>query len=252
LSFLVRSSFPMSYFQFLLVFLVPAIGALVFRFRSEGGSRRRATYVRIAVIAAIALIYTTPWDNYLIAIGAWTYPPNAVLGTIGLVPIEEYCFFILQPFATGLLFETWKGPLVMDESGRKASVAGIIAGVALTALGGAAWYSGLSVYLGLILTWSGPVVVLQWGYNGRLLEQTWRAWLPPLVVATCYLWIADAIAIGLGIWSISTVHTVGWSIGGLPIEEMTFFLMTNAMVLFGVILLEGSGLGGRKVKGMST
>jgi len=232
----------MSYLQFLLVFLAPVIGVLALRFHSEDRARRRAAYFRIAVIAAIALIYTTPWDNYLIAIGAWTYPPDAVLGTIGLVPIEEYCFFILQPIATALLFETWKGPLHMDSSGRSASFGGVLVGLLLTAMGGVAWYSGVSVYLGLILTWSGPVVLLQWGYNGKLLERTWRAWLPPLLVATCYLWIADAVAINLGIWSISSEQTVGWSVGGLPIEEMTFFLVTNAMVLFGVILLEGSGL----------
>ena len=68
-------------------------------------------------------------------------------------------------------------------------------------------------------------------------------WAAPLAISTCYLWIADAIAIRIGVWSISDSHTSGLRVGGLPIEEMVFFLMTNAMVLFGLILLEASGIG---------
>jgi hypothetical protein len=63
-----------------------------------------------------------------------------------------------------------------------------------------------------------------------------------LAISTCYLWIADAIAIRVGVWSISDAHTSGLHVGGLPIEEMTFFLLTNAMVMFGLVLLEAAGI----------
>lgn len=109
-------------------------------------------------------------------------------------------------------------------------------------IGIVALVSGFSVYLGLILVWSGPIVVLQWYYNGRLLEQTASTWMIPLALSTCYLWIADAIAIRIGVWSISAAHTSGLNVGGLPIEEMTFFFLTNAMVLFGLVLLEGADI----------
>ena len=33
----------------------------------------------------------------------WAYPPNSILGTIFLVPIEEHLFFILQPILLVLL-----------------------------------------------------------------------------------------------------------------------------------------------------
>ena len=199
-------------------------------------------YLRIALIAAIALLYTTPWDNYVIAIGAWTYPPDAVVGTIGLVPIEEYCFFVLQPLATGLLFEVERSGAITRSGARSASPAGVAAGAGLTIAGIAALVSGFSEYLGLILVWAGPVVIVQWLYDGRLLAQTTASWAIPLAASTCYLWIADAIAIRIGVWSISDAHTSGLHVVGLPIEEMTFFLLTNSMVLFGLVLLEAGGI----------
>lgn len=52
----------------------------------------------------IALIYTTPWDNYLVASGVWFYDPARVWNIIlGWVPLEEYIFFILQTILTGLI-----------------------------------------------------------------------------------------------------------------------------------------------------
>ena len=60
-------------------------------------------YAVIAAICVVALVYTTPWDNYLVATRVWWYHPELVTGfVIGWVPIEEYTFFILQPILTGL------------------------------------------------------------------------------------------------------------------------------------------------------
>jgi lycopene cyclase domain-containing protein len=51
----------------------------------------------------IAVVYTTPWDNYLVATGVWWYDPQLVTGLVlGWVPIEEYTFFIVQPILAGL------------------------------------------------------------------------------------------------------------------------------------------------------
>ena len=52
---------------------------------------------------AIALVYTTPWDNYLVATRVWWYEPSLVTGiTWGWVPIEEYTFFVVQTMVAGL------------------------------------------------------------------------------------------------------------------------------------------------------
>ena len=89
----------MSYFLFLVLFVIlPALIALgVLRFRLS-----RLEWVLIGVHALIALIYTTPWDNYLVANRIWWYDPDLVTGIVfGWVPIEEYTFFLVQPVLSG-------------------------------------------------------------------------------------------------------------------------------------------------------
>ena len=55
-------------------------------------------------MAIVALIYTGPWDNAIILNGVWSFNPGQVLGpVIGVVPLEEYLFYILQVAFTGLL-----------------------------------------------------------------------------------------------------------------------------------------------------
>jgi lycopene beta-cyclase len=94
----------MSYTLFLMVFVCVPLGLLAWRMR------RRLWRVELAMLLGLAIIavaYTTPWDNYLVATGVWYYDPQLVLNRmIGYVPIEEYAFFILQAFLTGL-FGVW-------------------------------------------------------------------------------------------------------------------------------------------------
>lgn len=55
-------------------------------------------------VCLLALVYTGPWDNLLIASGVWSFGSHRVLGLfIGRVPLEEYGFYILQVFLTGTL-----------------------------------------------------------------------------------------------------------------------------------------------------
>ena len=64
-----------------------------------------------------------------------------------------------------------------------------------------------------------------------------RAFLLGVAAPTLYLWIADAVAIRLGIWHISEAHSTGVKIAGLPVEEAIFFLVTNLLVVQGLIAL---------------
>jgi lycopene cyclase domain-containing protein len=60
-------------------------------------------YLVVGALVGVALLYTTPWDNDLVATGVWWYDPKLVTGiTLGWVPIEEYTFFVLQTLLTGL------------------------------------------------------------------------------------------------------------------------------------------------------
>ena len=61
--------------------------------------------------------------------------------------------------------------------------------------------------------------------------------LGALILSTLYLCAADAIALGAGIWTIDPEQSLHWLIGGvLPVEEFTFFLLTNTLVTFGLTL----------------
>jgi lycopene cyclase domain-containing protein len=232
----------MTYAEFHFVFILPVIALLavaVWRQRAERGAGIDAVS-HIGVIAAIAFVYTIPWDNYLVYREVWGYGADRVLATIGYVPVEEYAFFILQPILTGLwylLVRSRIGHVAADVSA-KARAAGVAAWLALTAVGAACVaVDGHWLYLGLILAWACPILALMWGVGGEALWANRRtlAWaiLPP----TLWLWVADRIAIGLGIWYIAEPTKTGFEPLGLPIEEALFFLITNVLVVQGLLLL---------------
>lgn len=200
---------------------------------------RRARYA-IPTICLIAFTYTTPWDNYLVAREVWWYGPDRVLATIAYVPVEEYLFFILQPILTGLFLYQYiaRRPPVRRSTSKQAQRVGAAFWIALSAVGGGLVFSGWDpgLYMGLILGWACPVLAGMWLYAGRLI---WALRVPVFVgvmVPTLYLWVADAAAIHLGIWEISPAYTFGWNPFGLPVEEATFFLMTNILCVTGTLL----------------
>lgn len=96
----------MTYFQFLGLFLLPPLAVLsVIAFR-----RRQLDRIALATLATgifLAIVYTTPWDNLIVLNGVWTYDVAQVHGIVlGVVPLEEYFFFVLQTLVTGLLVLT--------------------------------------------------------------------------------------------------------------------------------------------------
>ena len=231
----------MSYLTFLVIFLAVPIGVLAATLpRPLGGVGGRRGAWAIPLLALIAFAYTTPWDNYLVYREVWWYGPDRVLGTVGYVPYEEYAFFLLQPILTGLflyhLLARWPAPEGL--AGRPSHLTGGLLYLAVTVAGAALLLSGWArgLYLGLILAWAGPVLLGLWAYGGRLAWAFRRAFLVGVLVPTVYLWVADRLAIGLGIWSISERYSLGLDPLGLPIEEATFFLMTNLLVVQGLLL----------------
>ncbi len=231
----------MTYWDFHLVFILPIIGLLgLLAWRANAVTRQDLVW--LAGMSVIALVYTTPWDNYLVAQGVWSYSPDRVQATIGWVPIEEYFFFLVQPLLTGLwLF------LVLSRRPPSTDLPPpwlprvIVAGVALLALVGVGLlFTDKGFYLGLILAWMAPVLALQL-FVGRSMLWTHRHTLLWAVsVPTLYLWVCDRLAIGLGIWHISDRFTTGLALGGLPVEEAVFFLITNLMVVQGLLLFRSA------------
>jgi lycopene cyclase domain-containing protein len=91
----------MTYAQYLAVFLgIPLVVAVI----SLRHQIDRTVVLALVVLAAVAIVYTGPWDNAIIDRGVWSYGARQVTGVlIGHVPLEEYCFYVLQVVLTGLL-----------------------------------------------------------------------------------------------------------------------------------------------------
>merc|ERR1740117_1285804 len=95
------------------------------------------------------------------------------------------------------------------------------------------------MYMGLIVVWSAPILAIQWLYGGSTLVRDLHLWLPAVLLPTVYLWITDHIAISDGIWWIADDFTLGLHLPlltAVPVEEATFFLLTNLMCVQGVWL----------------
>lgn len=231
----------MTYGQFLIIFLIAPILALAV-YHYPHLERRKLVY--IVGLAAIAFLYTPIWDNYLVAEGIWHYPDNRVLGiTIGWVPIEEYTFFILQPILLGLWLLGWEPKLLMTQpvpsnTTLRWSAVGLVGVIWIIATTLLLIGDQSFTYMGLILTWALPPVMLQLGFGADILWHQRRLVGFVLTTGTFYLALADTLAIKLGIWTISPQTSLPILLGGiLPIEEFLFFFMTTVLVVFGITLL---------------
>ncbi|CAN5794212.1 lycopene cyclase domain-containing protein [soil metagenome] len=229
----------MTYLQFHLLFIFPPLLLLLLLQPWRG--RGRGAWKFLPLLAILAFIYTTPWDNYLVWRGVWGYGPERVIAIIGYVPVEEYLFFILQPLLTGLwlylmLGSAKKAPQDVSGTATRIRISGALMYLALAAAGAVMLTTERGTYLGLILAWACPVLAAQWAYAGHRVVERLRASVLGVAVPTLYLWVADAVAIRLGIWDITPRFTFGLRPFGLPIEEAVFFLVTNVLVVQGLIL----------------
>ncbi|MGH2447176.1 MAG: lycopene cyclase domain-containing protein [Chloroflexota bacterium] len=106
-------------------------------------------------------------------------------------------------------------------------------------------------YLAFELVWAFPVIALQLAVGWRALWHYRRVLLIALGIMTAYLSLADGVAIALGIWTLHANRIIGLRIVDGPVEEIIFFLVTNAMVVQSAILVfawrQGRRLGFRQV-----
>jgi lycopene cyclase domain-containing protein len=244
----------MTYFGFLAIFLgIPiTILALVAWSDERRGRAMPAVlaswspYAVIAALCVVALLYTTPWDNYLVATRVWWYHPELVTGiVIGWVPIEEYTFFVLQPILTGLwlvfLARRLNPPPMRIDVPNPALIRW--GGLALLTV---VWLISLVIlfggnqpltYMALLFAWALPPLMLQVAFGGDILWHYRKLILLTLIPVTVYLCVADAIAIESGTWTINPEQSVNFFVGGLPFEEIVFFFMTNVMISVGMTLV---------------
>lgn len=242
----------MTYFGFLLRFLIaPILILLVLHLRDKRQRRMLPPPLRafspwkaLTVLVVIAVTYTTPWDNYLVATRVWWYDQSRVTGvTLGYVPVEEYAFFVLQTVLTGL-WVLWLARR-MPFAGTTHSTChrwrffsiGVLGALWFLSVGLLALGVRRGTYMALILVWALPPIMLQIGFGLDILRAHALLVAMGILVPTLFLSAADARAIRSGVWEINPEKTFGLRLGGiLPVEEATFFLVTNILVTFGLVL----------------
>ncbi|KHJ33568.1 putative phytoene synthase lycopene cyclase [Erysiphe necator] len=216
----------------------------------------RLDVYKILFLILIAVISATPWDSYLIQNQIWTYPPNSVLGPkIFLIPIEEVFFFIIQTYNTSLLYLIFNKPLfhpiyLVNRCSVAFKSKKIILGhtvqaailflfiVAVVSLK----RSVEGTYLALILIWALPFISLLWFLSFPfLLNLPLTNTVLPITLPTLYLWLVDTLALRRGTWTIASgtkLNIYLWE--GLEIEEAIFFLVTNILIVFGLVAFDYS------------
>lgn len=226
----------LSYLAFDLLVFVPPLALLALATRPH--SRRRV--VVLAVLVTLTVIYATPWDNYLVARGVWTSRPAVVVARLGHVPLGEYAVFVLQPLLTGLWVFALGFTVEADVGTAPFPSRPVGGGVwfALALVGGALVSTTTAgYYLGALLLWVAPVLGLEWVFGGPALWRYRREQVYAVAVPTLYLWVVDALALSLGVWSVAEETTLGFVVFGVPLEEAIFFFLTNLLLVHGLVLV---------------
>ncbi len=243
----------MTYFGFLLRFLViPILVFLAITYwdnknnkPAHGFKNGRAVWAGIAIHVILAVVYTTPWDNYLVATGVWYYNPALVTGfVIGYVPIEEYTFFVLETILTGLwwwyLARRLSPPAQEFKPNRILVYVSACVLALLWVIFTVQFFSDNApiTYLSITLFWALPAILPQLIFGADILWHRRKLVALSIIVPAIYLSLADIVALKDTTWSISPAQTTGILFFGiLPLEEVVFFFITNILIGFGMTLL---------------
>lgn len=236
----------MTYFNFLLIFIIPPAAALTWIVRPT-----RREWLVIGALLAITYLWTTPWDNYLVGSGVWYYDRALVSGVVfGWVPLEEYLFFGLQVWLSGMWTLALMRYFAVESTAfPRAALLPALAALPLAAGPHRPAPAGLPSadlpplpfggwnYLILILAWAGPVILGQLWLGWGAFRARWPVWLAGLLGPAVYLTAVDAVALGAGTWTIAPAQSLNLFLPGrVPLEEGVFFLVTNALIVQGLLL----------------
>lgn len=243
----------MKYFGFLLRFIIlplAVLGILTWRDLRRGKQPPEALSAMPPEAAllghvAVAVVYTTPWDNYLVKTRVWWYDRKLVTGfVLGYVPIEEYTFFALQTLLAGTWMLYLSRRLPADEP---PPANPLRIRISMTVTLGAIWLGAVDTlfrgpksrtYLSLTLAWALLPIMFQAAFGGDILWQRRKLLALGIIPSTLYLSLADSLAIDSGTWTINPEKTINVHLGGkLPLEEGLFFMLTNTLIAFGMTLV---------------
>lgn len=245
----------MTYFGFLFRFLlIPILVLLTLTYwdnkyhRQNNGFRNgRAVWIGIGIHVLLAVIYTTPWDNYLVATGVWYYNPDLVTGlVIGYVPIEEYTFFVVETILSGLWWWflarriTFTNPLKRFNPNKKFIYLTTCILISLWLIFTYLFFFGDTkwTYLSITLLWALPAILPQLLFGADILWHNRKLIAWGIFAPGIYLSLMDIVALHATTWSISPSQTTGILFFGiLPLEEVVFFFITNVLIISGMTLL---------------
>jgi lycopene cyclase domain-containing protein len=244
----------MTYFGFLLRFLfIPILIFLAITYWDNKKNKQiadfrngRAVWVAIGIHVLLAVLYTTPWDNYLVATNVWHYNPALVTGlVIGYVPIEEYTFFVVETVLAGLWWwflarRLTVPPYPLFRSNKTLVYVSTCILVLLWLIFAYLFFFGDAkwTYLSIIFFWALPAILPQFMFGADILWHYRKLVFWAIAVPGTYLSLMDIVALKETTWSISPSQTTGILFFGiLPLEEVVFFFITNTMLIFGVTLL---------------
>ncbi|KAJ5634787.1 phytoene synthase, partial [Penicillium herquei] len=194
----------------------------------------------------VSVLATLPWDSYLVRNKVWTYPDTSVSGiTLLSVPIEEVFFFCIQTYNTSMIYTIVTRRLVMPAYLKKShrvtrvSVALLLA--LLTVIGVVMFQArGKYTYMGMILGWAGAWLLFQWILCSHMvINFPIKELLTSVMLPTAFLWMVDTLSLGNGTWVIEKSTKLDFQLWGkLDIEEALFFLVTNILVVQGMIIAD--------------
>ncbi|HEY0789861.1 MAG TPA: lycopene cyclase domain-containing protein [Chthoniobacterales bacterium] len=203
------------------------------------GAWRPWVLLTFGLVLLIVVAFTTPWDNYAVAHGMWDFPDSRYAFRIWHLPVEEYCFFVLQGLEVMLvchglsgLFGFWKpGIPGFGSLPVRLGLGTLLLLWALVGFWATRRLPRRGHYLFHLVYWFGPVLVLQWLLAGPLLVANGFAVTIATVLVGTWLTLADLAAVRRGLWIFDDRQILGlrWR-QSLPVEEIMFFYVTSLLV----------------------
>ncbi len=205
-----------------------------------------AGILSMSALCLIVVIFTYPWDSWAVRRGVWDFPDDRLLRRIGVLPIEEIAFFVLQTLQVACLtlaFLRWgvssnNSPTQIDNG--NFNTAG---GVLLTALlvhvlsRSARAQRPELTYAWHLGVWFLPLIGAQWVFAFDILAACGTAIAASTLIIGTLLSLADVWAVKHGIWFFDERQILGLKLRGiLPLEEVAFFYLTSLLVAQSIVV----------------
>ncbi|HCA43033.1 MAG TPA: hypothetical protein DEP28_07250 [Bacteroidetes bacterium] len=233
----------MTYSEFLIYFLIIPIIFLIFLVRKNIKKQHIIVLISTSLIAFLA---TSLWDNYAVYSKIWMFPPEKTLGIyFWYVPIEEYSFFFLQTYLTGLLQFFLLFKLKNSRESLNPNPTFLTSVFCLIILNFSVVSQGEIIklpfgkfnYIFHLFSWAGFFIIVQLIAGWKKILNNLKIVIFPVLIMTIYFALVDSVAIGNGIWNFDPEQTLGFKIGNVPLEEILFFFCTNLLVTECIVLL---------------